>query len=213
MPLILDHKDSFDTHISIWRMDEELEFFESSMYLYESERKEIANLSQHKLLEWYASRYLLYYMSDEVTRGPCIKDMYGKPFIAGSDRFISLSHSNEWIAVGGSKNAIGVDIQIIVNKITRIAERIYSPEEISSVKGDQYILGLHVLWGAKESIYKAYGKRNIDFKKHIKVDPFIPGPEVETTGSLTLEDLHMSFIIKARKIDNFVLVYALEVDN
>ena len=213
MPLIFDHKDIYESHISIWRMDEELEFFESSIYLYQSERLEIANLSEHKLLEWFASRYLLYKMSNEVTRGPCVKDEYGKPYIFGSDRYISLSHSNEWVAASGSKVAIGVDIQIIVSKITRIAQRIYSQEEIDAVKGDNYILGLHILWGAKESIYKAYGKRNIDFKKHIKVDAFVPADEVETTGQLILDDLQMSFIIKARRIENFVLVYVLEVDD
>ncbi|NNF36670.1 MAG: 4'-phosphopantetheinyl transferase superfamily protein [Saprospiraceae bacterium] len=212
MPLKYDHRDTFETHVGIWRIEEELDYFRSSMYLYEHEKEEIADLSSRKLLEWYASRYLLYKMTDDASRGACVKDEYGKPFIEGSDRFISLSHSNDWIAVAGSKVAIGVDIQIIVEKITRIAHRISSPEEIAFVEGEQYILGLHILWGAKESIYKAYGKRNLEFRKHIKIDPFIPGKEVETTGSLTLEDIHMSFIIKAFKIENFVLVYAMEVD-
>ena len=211
MPLIHDHRDIFDSHISIWRIDEELDFFRSSIYLYDSEVKEIAHLSQHKLLEWYSSRYLLYKMSDEEWRGPCVKDEHGKPFILGSDRYISLSHSNDWIAAGTSPHAIGVDIQIIVEKITRIAHRIYSPEEIRAVEGDDYILGLHVLWGAKESIYKAYGKRNLEFKKHIRIDPFEIKEEISTTASLILDDLQMSFIIKARKIENFVLVYAVEV--
>lgn len=212
MPIIYNHNDIFGSHVGIWRIEEELDYFRSSMYLYEHEREEIADLSSRKLLEWYASRFLLYKMTDDASRGACVKDEYGKPFIEGSDRYISLSHSNDWIAVASSKVAIGVDIQIIVDKITRIAHRIYSPEEIDSVEGDQYILGLHILWGAKESIYKAYGKRNLEFKKHIQIDSFVPGDEIETTGSLTLEDIHMSFIIKAYKIENFVLVYAMEVD-
>ncbi len=71
-------------------MDEELDFYRSAMYLYDGEREEIKNLSERKLYEWYASRYLLYKMHEDETRGPCVKDEYGKPFILGSPKYISL---------------------------------------------------------------------------------------------------------------------------
>lgn len=210
MPIVYYHKNEDGTAVSIWKLEEELDFFRSAMYLYEEEKAEIENLSSRKLLEWYASRYLLHKISGWDHRGPCLKDEHGKPYL-GNNFHISLSHSNDWIAAAASEPAIGIDVQIIVEKITRIAPKFASAKELEFLAGDNFILGLHILWGAKESIYKAYGKRGIDFKKHIKIKPFKVGKKVNTTAIFTLEGLEMKFNIYAEQLDNYVLVLATHI--
>lgn len=211
MPLIYNQSFENEGQVAIWRMDEELEFFQSSMYLYDQEKEEIKDLSYRKLQEWYASRYLLHLISGNEDRGACVKDNHGKPFIEGSPHHISLSHSGDWIAVAASLPRIGVDVQHLVMKITRIAHKFASSEELEYVEEGDYILGLHMIWGAKESMYKAYGKRNLDFKINMKVEPFKPGLDITTRGQLIIDDVEMSFLIHAQQIDKYVLVYAMEI--
>ena len=211
MPLDFSAKYNNDVAVSIWRLEEELDYFRSSMYLYEDELDEIDGLSERKLMEWYASRYLLYRMSGWDYRGPCLKDKHGKPYLEGSPLNISLSHSHDRIAAAVGPRQIGVDIQFIVKKITRIAPKFSSEKELQFVQGEHYILGYHFIWGAKESIYKAYGKRNIDFKKDIAIEPFSVNREIETTAALTLEDSRMYFYIHAKQLDDYVLVLATHI--
>ena len=75
---------------------------------------------------------------------------------------------------------------------------------------------MHVYWGAKEALYKAYGKGELDFKKNILVEPFlyenIPyhASDGEFQGTILKEDFKKNFNLFYRKIDNYILVYAIE---
>ena len=210
MAIIYEYKGADEVEAAIWRIEEELDYFRSAMYLYEEEKDEIEGLSKRKLLEWFASRFLLHKLSGWDYRGACLKDDFGKPFLAGSGHFISLSHSNDWIAAAASLKPIGVDIQLIVGKISRIAPKFASKEELDFVEGSDYILGLHYLWGIKESIYKAYGKGNLEFKRNIKVSPFDVGPQIITTALLDFGNEQFNYNIQAKLIDNYVLVLATD---
>jgi len=211
MPIFYNYRNDHGVEVSIWKLEEELDYFRSAMYLYEEEKEEIKGLSTRKLLEWYASRYLLHKLSGWDYRGACLKDGYGKPYLLGSKHYISLSHSNNWIAAAEGLPAVGVDIQLIVTKITRIAPKFAGEEELEFVEGDDNILGLHFIWGAKESIYKAYGKGNIDLRKNIRVAPFDITSQIRTTAVLTLENIRMTFDIQAQKLENYVLVLATDI--
>lgn len=210
MPVIYNYNGANGVEASIWRIEEELDYFRSAMYMYEEEKSEITGLSKRKLLEWFASRYLLHILSGWDYRGACLKDEYGKPYLSGSDHYISLSHSNDWIAAAASLQPVGVDIQLIVDKITRIAPKFARDMELDFVGGNEYILGLHYLWGAKESIYKAYGKGNLDFKNDIQINPFHVGSKIKTTATLELGETKMTFDIQAKQIQNYVLVLATD---
>ncbi len=150
-------------------------------------------------------------MSGRKERGPCLKDEYGKPYLVDSDYHISMSHSEDKIAVIASPHLVGIDIQAIVDKITRIARRFCSDQELAFIPKDELILFLHFIWGAKECIYKAYGKRGVDFKNHMSIDAFeIKEEKIFTTGRIKIKDVDMEFYIYGEIIDNFTLTYAVE---
>ena len=71
---------------------------------------------------------------------------------------------------------------------------------------------MHFYWGAKEALYKAYGRRELDFREHIIIEPFdLNSPEGEMRGRITKGDFSANYQLKYRSVQDFVLVYAWEL--
>lgn len=214
MPLLDNYKIDHDaeTWLGLWEMTENLSFFEENIILHDEEALEIRQLKDRKRHEWFCSRYLLHILSGMEIRGACLKDQYGKPFLAGSSYFISMSHSHERAAVIASSRRAGIDIQIKVEKIARIADKFLSPKERDSINETHFLDTLHFFWGAKECLYKIYGKKELDFKKHIRVDPFeyMEG-SVKTTGRLEKGEENITCDITGYVSGSYFLVYAVEI--
>jgi len=197
--------------IGIWEYADEMPYFESQMELYPAEIEELSTLKARKRQEWLSSRYLLHLMSDRNIRGACLKDKYGKPYLVDSSYFISMSHSHNRTVVLASPHVVGVDIQFMVPKIERIAKRFLSEDELSQIKVENQLEMLHIYWGAKESVFKAFGRKELDFRKHIMISPFeFHSGLMRFTGTLIKEDYHKTFDIYAKKMQEFMLVYAIE---
>ena len=109
---------------------------------------------------------MLHLLTREDQRRDCLKDQYGKPFLDGSNQFISFSHSEDLVAVAVSDVPVGIDIQLGVEKIARISHKFVNSEEASFANRD-LLTNLHLIWGAKEAVFKAYGRKEVDFRKHM----------------------------------------------
>jgi 4'-phosphopantetheinyl transferase len=201
----------FEATLGIWEIHENIFFFSDRLELFPEEFKEIESLKERKLLEWYCSRYLLHIMSNREIRGACLKDEFGKPYLKNSDYHISMSHSHEFTAVIASRNRVGIDIQYKVEKIYRIAGRVLSDKEMEDLQKIYSLDALHVYWGAKEAMYKIYGRKEIEFKKELIVDAFtVEDNRVITTGRIIKESIKIECCIKAQILREYVLVYAWE---
>ena len=214
MPLLAKWQLPNEGLVGVWEISEPISYFEQNISLHPAERDEIDTLSDRKKLEWLSSRHLLHLLSGRHDRGLCYKDQYGKPHLADSDYEISMSHSRTMVSVIAGPKLVGVDIQILVPKITRLKHKFVHPDEVSARDEQPDIEELHRIWGAKECLYKAYGKRGLDFKKNMFVDPFVyHGDRWISQGQLLLNDQSQwHFDIFARLISNYILVYAILVD-
>ena len=211
MPLLL-HRDLFPQgEIGLWNIQEDEIFFLEQLQLSPEEDRFIAGIKGHRRLEWLASRYLLHYMSGRALRSPCLKDEYGKPYLRDSMYQVSISHSREIAAVIAAPQAVGVDIQKIVTKIENIAHKFMRPEELESLHPDSRLLHLHIYWGAKEALYKAHGRRQLDFREHIIVEPFVfDMNKGQCSGSIQKEEEYLSFDIYYELVaEHYILVYAV----
>lgn len=198
--------------VGVWHNTEGDAFFKDRLLLYSKEEDEIKSLTPRKLSEWYCSRYLLHILSGRHDRGACIKDKYGKPRLQNSDFDISISHSDDYTAIAASPSPTGVDIQKIVPKIERIQYKFASDKELGYIQGDTYLEGLHVIWGAKEAMYKAYGLKELDFRKHIFVEPFrYSDTTFRFDGRVHKGDFIQNFNLFCTTLHKFILVYAYEV--
>ena len=209
MPLIYNKEKTDTLELAVWQVTESVDYFSRKLYFHENEQTIVENLSGRKKLEWLSSRYLLHLMSGRAERGKFEKDIHGKPHLIDSEYHVSISHSKNLVCVLASPLLVGVDIQYYVSKISRIKHKFVSDSEsemIEEAKEKEY---LHILWGAKESLYKAYGKRALDFKKHMTVHNLhVMGNTGTCKGTIQKEDYHKEFEISYQLFNKYVIVYA-----
>ena len=210
MPLKLKLSKDHEVELAIWKVTEPHSYFENKLDIHAEEKEIISKLSGRKKLEWLASRYLLHIMSGRASRGEFVKDDHGKPHLQDSDYHVSISHSNQHICVIASPFLVGIDVQTYVSKISRIQHKFVSENEEQYLTKDK-IKGLHIIWGAKESLYKAYGKRGLDFKKHLFItDLEISSDSANFKGSVIKDNYSKKFNLTYHAFSEFILVYAKE---
>jgi len=212
MPILLVKTVFNAARIGVWSIEEENEYFSAALELTEEEREFVDKIKGKRKGEWLSSRHLVHLMSSRQQRAEILKDEHGKPYIHDSDHFISFSHSHGMSAAIASLEVVGIDIQYIVPKITRLAHKFINDEEMSRMEKLDTVKHLdimHIIWGAKESLFKAYGKKSVDFKKHMNVViEDWNNDHISFLGQFLKEDYKVHFKLEAQKIDNYILVYA-----
>lgn len=183
MPLLSVAHPFSGATFSLWQIAEQEDFFREDLPLSTAESAELDNL-QHPVrrLEWLAGRWLLHKTTGAPQRLPLAKDAFSKPFFPENQHLAcSLSHSRGCVGAlvvtrdeqSESAPLTGCDIQMFTEKMTRIAPKFLRESEKNLLKthpsGDHIAL-LHLFWTAKESLYKAYGLKALDFREHIRVD-------------------------------------------
>lgn len=200
--------------VGIWEIKEEESFFQKRLLMTETEKKVLKKIKgEGRRLQWLSSRYLLHYLSGRNVRGSLLKDEFGKPYLDESPYQISLSHSHNMAAVMATPEHCGIDIQVFVPKIGRLAHKYMRDEEFKSLEETTRLEHLHVYWCAKEAIYKAYGRRELDFKKNIWVEPFRYDKKGVSFGSRLVKpelNLDLKYQLRFEKLDEYFLVYATE---
>ena len=185
------------SEICLWKITEELDSFDLNIIPSESE-----NQTRNK--QWMAGRAALDALNIDVSN--LAKDNFGKPYVIGKGKSISLSHCQQYAAAIASKVQVGIDIEAITPRIERIAKRFVHEDEWKFVKEETRLQMLYLLWSAKEALYKLYGKKAVDFKNHMIAQPF----EVQKHGWFHLEfkkENNQTFLMQYEIYDNHTLVW------
>ena len=197
--------------LGIWDIREEEAHFQKALLLDKEEQKILQEIKGRKRIEWLAARQLVHTMSGRELRGSFYKDEHGKPHIKDSPYHISISHSHNLAAAIAAPEKVGIDIQILVSKIERVAHKFMRDIEMNSLSKENRLEHLHVYWGAKESLYKAYGRRKLDFCKNILVEPFeYDLKQGKAKGWVEIENHIFTFQLYYEKIGEYILVYSIE---
>lgn len=215
MPLHTHHSILRQGEYAIWTIEESEDFFREQLQLSPTELEQVNRIKgEGRRLEWLASRYLIHLMSGREQRGTLLKDEFGKPHLENSSFHISISHSNKKAAAIAAPFSVGIDLQKIVGKIERIAHKYMRTNEMESLQEATRLEHLHVYWGAKEALYKAYGRKKLDFRTHILIEPFEYDLENgKASGIVQKGDFFQPFDLHYKLLNDFVLVYALEQEN
>lgn len=177
---------------------------------YLSEPALLENLSPRKKSEWLGSRELLFRISKLAQRVDCLYDEYGKPFLEGINKPVSVSHSEKWAAAMIGDRPCGVDIQVYSDTVRRISSRFLSDEEIAPrAPVRDHLQYLHILWGAKECVYKAYGKKKLEFRSHIRVHS-LDFNKLTAIGEIRFEDIHLWYDIHFRILPEAAWVFCMQ---
>ncbi len=213
MPLWLKKDLADDAYLGIWKIEEDESYFRQSLRLHPVEEKELAPVKGRRRLEWLASRFLVHEMlldHGHEDRVPVLKDPFGKPHIWGTPFHLSFSHSYDFVAVILANVPTGIDIQKFVAKIGAIAHKFMREEEMASLEEPTRLEHLHIYWGAKEALYKAYGRRELDFQGNIFVTPFHFQTNGETSAQVIKAEFKGNYRLVYEKIENHFLVYCIE---
>lgn len=201
------------TVIGIWQMEEPADFFLQRLDLQAVEEAELAKLNGRRKLEWLASRYLVHEMllgQGLADRVPVLKDEFGKPHLWSTPFQLSFSHSHEMVAVILAKQPVGIDIQRIVEKIDRLAAKFLGEAEMASLRTETRLEQLHFYWSAKEAVYKAHGRKQLDFRSHIFIQPFEYQTIGETTAQIMKDGNCFDYRVFYEKMNVYVLVWCEE---
>lgn len=157
--------------------------------------------------EWLACRALLKQMLGAYAL--IGYDEQRKPFLTGIDTRISMSHSGDYVCVYLSEhNPVGVDIQQMKPSLAKGAFYFLNEMEMQWVDLDDN-LQMHLIWSAKEAIYKYAGDASVDMKKHITISPFSgnqnEGFEVKLQKGADHQIVHLQF----DTFENYVLTWTI----
>lgn len=218
MGILIRKKLREGTLLGVWKIEEDEEWYFSNPLLTERVQNRIDAYKsvQHKL-QGIAVRVLIKALLPNEENVDIDYDEKSKPFFITSKHKLSITHSEDMVAVLISNHGeAGVDIEKRGAKIERIASKFMSKAELeihdklTSVEKTYY---MHILWGAKESMFKLYGKGSLDFKQHLVVQKFEVGDEGSFQGSIQKEDKLIRIDGFYSNVGKFVLVYVLESQN
>jgi glycosyltransferase involved in cell wall biosynthesis/4'-phosphopantetheinyl transferase EntD len=201
--------------VAVWHVTEQEDFFLPKLVFSPTETTEFSLLKGKKRVEWLASRYLLHLLLDKEERVFWEKDEFGKPFLPKNDIFFNISHSGEMVAVIIGEQTVGIDIQVFTPKMERVARKFMSEKDISALPKEQLLDFLHIYWAAKEALYKAYSRRELDFKEHIFVDLDLENPyRTVFYGHIQKNNSQFNYQLWCEKVsDNYFLVCCAPIKN
>lgn len=133
------------------------------------------------------------------------KDVYGKPYLAGSDIHISLSHSYPYVAaIAHRTKNVGIDLEQPKEKLLRIAHRVLSESELHDAGND--VVKHCIYWCAKESLIKIYGKKDLILSRNLLVSPFLLQQRGHLVGRILVNNTTTAIPLEYIVADNFVVV-------
>ena len=108
--------------------------------------------NEKRRTEWLTTRVLL---RELLNTGATIgHDADGKPYLIDSDDFISISHSKNMVAVMVAKQNLGIDIEQITPRTTKVRHKFLTGNELDWCKDD---IEHTLVWTVKEAAYKLIG--------------------------------------------------------
>jgi phosphopantetheinyl transferase len=195
------------TKILIWKIEESTSTLKENIILSEDSLTRLNSMKSELHQKGFLSiRHLLKevgYSDLDV-----IYDRYGKPHLKDG-KFISITHSYIFTGIIISEEVpVGIDIEKQREKIVKIAHKFTPFEAYKTIANvDALIRKLTIVWGAKESLYKIYGKKKLLFLHHIFIDDF-KFETKKTTGEIIFNGKPSSYHIHFLEFEGFTCVYA-----
>ena len=205
MPLFKIINHNSQTKILVWHITETLSELSQTIALTAANNQRVIGMKSEMHQRAFLSvRKLL--QEIDLTDADLYYDESGKPHLR-NNQFVSISHSHEFATIIVSNVQVGIDIEMLREKIITIADK-FVVETLSKNFKQNYIKKLTVIWGAKEAIFKIINQKGLSFKNHINVAKFNLAQN-QTYATVTFNGTSTTFSIFYVEINNYMLVYAL----
>jgi phosphopantetheinyl transferase len=206
MPIIQHTNLNQNTVLAVWKIDESRE----ELFMALTDRISDAGKNLHDNIHWLASRVLLQNLFTESTI-ELRKDEFNKPslLIDNKPHLVSITHSYGYAAVMVStKHTVALDLEKIDERVNRVARKfIRADEAFAQHHFTEYYT---IIWSAKETLYKYYGKKELDFLENLQILPFTIVPNrFVIVGSISKHQYKLNMPIEVELFDGYVLTYCL----
>ena len=194
----------------IWKIEEDESTLQSKILATGYTEGQPIITHQKKRIEWLSSRLLIHSLLEKFGKPfyGIVNDFYGKPHLRNySDYHVSLSHCNDYsVAILHKSTQVGIDIELLKDKLRLVTRKFLSEDEISQVVGDDK--KLCVYWCVKEVVYKLHGTKVISLKNNIFIHPFdfkLSGGKCK--ADLIFENKKTSFQLTYLCINNYFIAF------
>jgi 4'-phosphopantetheinyl transferase len=214
MPIFRKSQLANSTSLGIWKIEETPENLRRNLKLNQAENKYYETLrSDLRKKHWLSYRNLLKSLMDKNSR-EIFYDVYGKPHSVNKNYHLSVAHSGTFsAAIVSSETPVGIDIEMIKDRIERVKGKFLSEKEGVAVGQQNRLEKLYIYWGAKESLYKLHGKPEVEFIRDISVYDFDYSPDGKgvCTAKMKTPFVAEDYSVFYEKIDDYMLVYAFRL--
>ncbi len=206
MPIIFDKIIKNKKQVALWEIKESKSYFLAYLALPEAMLLELNNITHpDKQLEWLASRSCVKYLlnKNNLPFEVLLKDEHNNPHFENNNFKVSITHSHQYAAaVIDAENEVGIDIEKKSDKLLKVANKFLNKDEFEFAQNNIQLLC--VIWCAKESLYKLYGKRNLSFKENISIKSF-KICDYNIDGEINETNSKINYQIEVYNFEDFIL--------
>ncbi len=138
---------------------------------------------------------------------PITYNLNGKPFLEGDKNYISISHSQHFVAFAFSEIPIGIDLEKADRDTSKIINKFVSEDEKNlyhQAKGNWPL----ELWCAKEAVYKLYDIPGLSFKDGIQIQSREQNQLTLLEGCLKGAGPNKTFLVKLKEAHGLLFAVA-----
>ena len=202
--------------IGLWKIEEKEDFFLDRLKLYENEIQRLSKIS-HPMsrLEWLSSRLCLKELLKINHQVESLNRENGSPYLSDNSYLISYTHSTKYSAAIASQNRnVSIDLEYL--KRTRNMKTRYlfmNDNELAAFDRANDDIMFYLIWSAKETLYKVYGKRGIAFKHDLAIDTkkFSGKPNGSISGTVKENGLYKEYEIFYHIYPEFILTFTSDL--
>lgn len=191
----------------IWKIDETSDELLSQL---EHHEWYLPFLQQHSMenrkKEWLAARVLLKELMGREVRISYLEQ--GAPYLPKEQLHISISHTKGYAAVLlGQNAALGIDIEYISDRVRKITSKFMSDEEMQHLDSEMETTHILLHWSAKETIFKALHREEVNFKHDLHISPFALSLSGQFDAMETRTLAHNKYVVNYQVTDNYVVTF------
>lgn len=184
----------------VWHITESLEELETLLELSVFSQDRLAKMkSVNHQKAFLAVRQVLRQLN--IADASLTYDENGRPSLR-SGEYISISHSFDYAVVVVSKKNVGVDIELIREKIVRLSGKFCNEKELGNapVTLIEKMDYLTEIWSVKEALFKMCNSRSLSFAQDMHVNVELKQAKI-SQGEFQVKLKYCSF-----RLEHYVLV-------
>lgn len=209
MPLVLNKNISPDAKLAIWLINESHEELLKIIGNNYNEANYHQRIQQANARHYLASRIILTQLFPD-NNIVLSKNEFNKPYLHLDSQpyHISITHSFDYAAILVAPNSfLGIDLERIDPRIGRVKRKFLNQNEWGFAGEESQIAEQTLIWSSKETLYKLYGQKELDFKKNLIISPFLVQENGVLSTQINKDNMEVNLAVHYQKIDNYWLTY------